>query len=96
MAVLAVWLRLAAMRKLRWNVNYNVKPREISAAQVRCWLGCKPYTLKRLRMMLKHQRRLTADAAIAVCSLSLWCNVQMIECLDSSPANRAECCGCDL
>jgi hypothetical protein len=41
-AVLAAWLRLAAVRKLRWNVNYNVKPREISAAQVRCWLGSKP------------------------------------------------------
>ena len=33
-AALAAWLRLAAMRKLRWNVNYNVKPRDISAAQV--------------------------------------------------------------
>jgi hypothetical protein len=37
-AALAAWLRLAAARKLRWNVNYNVKPREISAAQVCCWL----------------------------------------------------------
>lgn len=34
LTALAVWLRLAAMRKLTWNRNYNVKPREISAAQV--------------------------------------------------------------
>lgn len=68
---LAVWLRLAAMRKLRWNVNYNVKPREISAAQVRCWLAFIPYTLKRLRMMPKHEVRLTADAAAAVCTPQL-------------------------
>jgi hypothetical protein len=30
----AVWLRYSAMRQLTWNRNYNVKPREISAAQV--------------------------------------------------------------
>jgi len=30
----AVWLRLSAMRLLTWNRNYNIKPREISAAQV--------------------------------------------------------------
>ncbi len=29
-----VWLRYSAMRQLTWNRNYNVKPREISAAQV--------------------------------------------------------------
>jgi len=34
LTALAVWLRLAAMRKLTWNRNFNVKPREISAAQV--------------------------------------------------------------
>lgn len=28
-----VWLRLMACRQLTWNKNYNVKPREISAAQ---------------------------------------------------------------
>lgn len=32
MAVLA-WLRFSAARLLTWNRNYNVKPREISAAQ---------------------------------------------------------------
>ena len=31
---LAVWLRYSAARWLTWNANYNVKPREISAAQV--------------------------------------------------------------
>ncbi|XP_024543149.1 alpha-glucan water dikinase 1, chloroplastic [Selaginella moellendorffii] len=30
-----VWLRYMAMRQLTWNKNYNVKPREISAAQDR-------------------------------------------------------------
>ncbi|KAK9163424.1 hypothetical protein Syun_004326 [Stephania yunnanensis] len=28
-----VWLRLMACRQLKWNKNYNVKPREISAAK---------------------------------------------------------------
>lgn len=31
----AVWLRLSALRLLTWNRNYNIKPREISAAQAR-------------------------------------------------------------
>ena len=35
LAVLAVWLRLSAGRLLTWNRAYNVKPREISAAQAR-------------------------------------------------------------
>ena len=34
MVGVAVWLRLSAKRLLTWNRNYNVKPREISAAQV--------------------------------------------------------------
>ena len=34
---LAVWLRFSAARHLTWNRNFNVKPREISAAQVRDW-----------------------------------------------------------
>lgn len=29
------WLRYSAGRWLTWNSNYNVKPREISAAQAR-------------------------------------------------------------
>jgi len=33
MLVLASWLRFSAARHLTWNRNYNVKPREISAAQ---------------------------------------------------------------
>ena len=33
MVAVAVWLRLSAKRLLTWNRNYNVKPREISAAQ---------------------------------------------------------------
>ena len=28
-----VWLRYSASRKLTWQRNYNVKPRELSAAQ---------------------------------------------------------------
>lgn len=32
---LAVWLRYSSARFLCWNKNYNVKPREISAAQDR-------------------------------------------------------------
>lgn len=34
-----VWLRFSSSRLLTWNKNYNIKPREISAAQV-CWLSC--------------------------------------------------------
>ena len=37
LAAVAVWVRLSAARHLTWNRNYNVKPREISAAQV--WLA---------------------------------------------------------
>ena len=36
MAALVVWLRFSAARLLTWNRNYNIKPREISAAQVLC------------------------------------------------------------
>ncbi|KAF8064622.1 R1 [Scenedesmus sp. PABB004] len=32
LVAVAVWLRLSALRLLTWNHNYNVKPREISAA----------------------------------------------------------------
>lgn len=35
LAALAVWLRLSAARLLTWNRSYNIKPREISAAQAR-------------------------------------------------------------
>jgi hypothetical protein len=34
LVAIAVWLRYSAARHLTWNLNYNVKPREISAAQV--------------------------------------------------------------
>ena len=34
LAALVVWLRFSAARLLTWNRNYNIKPREISAAQV--------------------------------------------------------------
>ncbi|KAG0623205.1 hypothetical protein M758_3G156100 [Ceratodon purpureus] len=34
-AGILVWLRFMATRQLTWNKNYNVKPREISAAQDR-------------------------------------------------------------
>ena len=33
-AAIVVWMRFSAARHLTWNRNYNVKPREISAAQV--------------------------------------------------------------
>lgn len=32
LVAVAVWLRLSSLRLLVWNHNYNVKPREISAA----------------------------------------------------------------
>ncbi len=35
LAAIAVWLRLSATRLLTWNRSYNIKPREISAAQAR-------------------------------------------------------------
>ena len=34
LVAITVWLRYSAARHLTWNLNYNVKPREISAAQV--------------------------------------------------------------
>ena len=34
LVAIAVWLRFSAARHLTWNRNYNVKPREIGAAQV--------------------------------------------------------------
>lgn len=34
LVAIAVWLRFSAARHLTWNRNYNVKPREIAAAQV--------------------------------------------------------------
>lgn len=35
------WLRFSSSRLLTWNKNYNIKPREISAAQV--WsIPCLP------------------------------------------------------
>lgn len=39
LVAVAVWLRLSSLRLLVWNRNYNVKPREISAALDR--LGAK-------------------------------------------------------
>lgn len=33
-AAIVVWMRFSAARHLTWNRNYNIKPREISAAQV--------------------------------------------------------------
>ncbi|MCO5597363.1 hypothetical protein L7F22_051439 [Adiantum nelumboides] len=35
LAAILVWMRFMATRQLVWNKNYNVKPREISAAQDR-------------------------------------------------------------
>ncbi|GAX75502.1 hypothetical protein CEUSTIGMA_g2945.t1 [Chlamydomonas eustigma] len=35
LTAILVWLRLSSARQLTWNKNYNVKPREISAAQDR-------------------------------------------------------------
>jgi len=35
MTLLYVWLRFCEIRQLVWNKNYNIKPREISAAQTR-------------------------------------------------------------
>ena len=56
-AALAVWMRFSAARHLTWNRNYNVKPREISAAQVRATLvsGAAPHgcTLRRPLMSLR-------------------------------------------
>ena len=35
LTAILTWLRFSSARLLTWNRNYNVKPREISAAQVR-------------------------------------------------------------
>ena len=35
------WLRFSSSRLLTWNKNYNIKPREISAAQV-WFIPCLP------------------------------------------------------
>jgi hypothetical protein len=32
LVAVTVWLRFSSLRLLTWNRNYNVKPREISAA----------------------------------------------------------------
>ena len=39
LVAVTVWLRLSALRLLTWNRNYNVKPREISAALDRLGAG---------------------------------------------------------
>lgn len=64
LTALAAWLRLAATRRLRWNVNYNVKPREISAAQVRLLPACchssvgvRPPALRHPRSSAQHARQ---------------------------------------
>ena len=36
MVAMAVWMRFMALRQLVWNNDYNIKPREISAAQLKC------------------------------------------------------------
>ena len=36
MVAVAVWFRFMAVRQLVWNNDYNIKPREISAAQLKC------------------------------------------------------------
>jgi alpha-glucan,water dikinase len=36
LVAMAVWFRFMALRQLVWNNDYNVKPREISAAQLKC------------------------------------------------------------
>ena len=35
LTAILTWLRFSSARLLTWNRNYNVKPREISAAQAR-------------------------------------------------------------
>ena len=39
LGTIALWLRFSAARLLTWNRNYNVKPREVSAAQDRVTLA---------------------------------------------------------
>lgn len=34
LVAILTWLRFSCSRLLTWNKNYNIKPREISAAQV--------------------------------------------------------------
>ena len=34
LVAILTWLRFSSSRLLTWNKNYNIKPREISAAQV--------------------------------------------------------------
>jgi hypothetical protein len=50
LVAVTIWLRLSSLRLLTWNHNYNVKPREISAAldrlgeklvEVRCYFRLK-------------------------------------------------------
>lgn len=36
LVAMAVWFRFMALRQLVWNNDYNIKPREISAAQLKC------------------------------------------------------------
>ena len=36
LVAMATWFRFMALRQLVWNNDYNIKPREISAAQLKC------------------------------------------------------------
>ncbi|GBG63702.1 hypothetical protein CBR_g39013 [Chara braunii] len=58
LAAVFIWLRFMATRQLIWNKNYNVKPRELSAAQDRLTDGLQqlfveqPHFRELARMML--------------------------------------------
>jgi len=65
LAAVAVWVRLSAARHLTWNRNYNVKPREISAAQV--WLAPANRTSRRLQLVLRSHRRCATGCRHANC-----------------------------
>ena len=46
---IAVWLRYSAARHLTWNRNYNVKPREISAAQVQRLISVRKHAFESVK-----------------------------------------------
>ncbi len=76
LAALAVWLRLSAGRLLTWNRAYNVKPREISAAQA--WPA---------RPARRRRRRALACMAPVLFPFPSYCNLRRLTC-PGCPAAR--------
>ena len=55
LVAMLAWLRFSSSRLLTWNRNYNVKPREISAAQVSpCQPHCPHWWMLSISSVMMH------------------------------------------